>query len=77
MLKKDKTMTWKKITYGWVTQTYKDNVCIEQDFFAGDEVQAEDMDGEPIDHPREEQYQPFDMIQPYPGGSKNAPNVTL
>ena len=58
-------MTWKKITPGWVTQTYEDEVCVGQEFFAGDDVQYEgDEYGDPINRPCAEQYQPFNMIQP-------------
>ncbi|KKK60434.1 hypothetical protein LCGC14_3024410 [marine sediment metagenome] len=71
-------MIWHKVTNGWVTQVYKDEVCVEQSFFPGDEVQYEDAEfDDPIDPPKNHQHQDFDMIQPYPGGSQNAPNVTL
>ncbi len=55
----------RKITTGWVTQVFndKDN-CVEQEFFAGDQVDWEDQDGEPIGPPGAHTYQPFDMVQP-------------
>lgn len=59
-------MIWNKITVGFVIQTYEDDKCIEQEFFAGDGVDAEDMGGQQIKLPCNEQYQPFDMVQPNP-----------
>lgn len=71
-------MRWHKVTHGWVTQIFEDDVCVEQSFFAGDLVEYEDNQyGEPTDPPENYEYQDFGMIQPYPGGSQNAPNVTL
>lgn len=64
-------MIWRKITTGWVTQVYDDERCIEQEFFAGNPVDVEDMYGEPINYPCEEEYHPFDMVQPDP------PDTTL
>lgn len=61
-----KTVGKKKITTGFVIQTFdKDDgvhVCIDQEFVAGDTVDYEDEDGNPIDSWTE--YQPFDMVQP-------------
>jgi hypothetical protein len=39
-----------KITHGWVTQTFDENTgeLMEQQFFAGDEVEFEDMNGESL-----------------------------
>jgi len=60
-------MMHKKITNGFVIQDYKDNVCIRQEFIAGDQVDYETPDGEglvlgiDVD---EGNYQPFDMVQP-------------
>lgn len=70
-------MRWNKVTVGFAIQTYEDNICVEQEFIAGDQVDYEGFyDGEPIDPPSH-QSQDFGMIQPYPGGSQNAPSVTL
>lgn len=60
---------YNKITTGWVIQRFErqgeEFVCVEQEFTAGDIVDREDKDGEPVDvDVREEQYQSFDMIQP-------------
>ncbi len=54
-----------KITVGFVVQTFEKNVdgkfiCTLQDFIAGDDVQFEDVKGEPIETPDHE-YQPFNM----------------
>lgn len=52
-----------KITSGFVTQIFNDNnVCIEQNFTAGDPVEFEDEKGNSIDSWSE--YQTFDMVQP-------------
>jgi hypothetical protein len=56
---------YKKITYGFVVQEFADEgACSEQSFVAGDQVEYEDADGNPIDVPEKEQYQPFNMEQP-------------
>lgn len=61
--------THKKITIGYVIQDYEEQedgqlVCTEQCFIAG-EVTYEDEGGEEITVDTEqEQYQPFNMIQP-------------
>lgn len=53
----------KKITVGFVIQTFDESSkCIEQEFIAGDQVDYEDADGNPIKEWSE--YQPFDMVQP-------------
>ena len=54
-----------KITVGFVVQSFKKNadgkfICTSQDFIAGDDVQYEDVKGEPIEAPDHE-YQPFNM----------------
>ena len=57
----------KKITYGFVVQTFDvDGKCIHQEFIAGDQVEWEDNDGDPTDGlmGAEPEYQCFDMIQP-------------
>lgn len=60
----------KKITYGFVVQTYDDDKCVSQEFIAGDQVDYENMAGEPLDPDEDEidttneKYQPFDMVQP-------------
>lgn len=59
-----KTAGKRKITLGWVTQVFDDEgKCVEQEFFAGDEVTWEDQSGEPICPPGAT-YQSFDMVQP-------------
>lgn len=60
---------YNKITPGFVTQIFhkKDEkfVCVEQSFTAGDPVDRENENGEVVDvDVREEQYEPFDMVQP-------------
>jgi hypothetical protein len=60
---------YNKITPGFVIQTYQKQgnkfVCTKQSFTAGDPVDRENEQGEPVDvDVREEQYQPFDMVQP-------------
>lgn len=63
MSDKKPTVT-KKITIGFVIQTYWDNKCVDQEFVAG-EVSYEDANGEPVDGPIEnEEYCPFQMRQP-------------
>lgn len=58
-------MTKKKITTGFVIQTFDDNnKCIKQEFTAGDPVEWEDENGLPIDCPENDEYQPYDMVQP-------------
>lgn len=55
----------KKITTGFVVQTYDGDKCVSQEFIAGDQVDYEDENGETIDvDTTNEQYQPFDMVQP-------------
>ncbi len=54
-----------KITVGFVVQSFKKNadgkfICTSQDFIAGDDVQFENVKGEPIEAPDHE-YQPFNM----------------
>lgn len=63
-------MLIKKITTGFVMQTFnEDGICVEQNFTAG-EVEYEDENGNPLDddvhdeHIDREQYFPFNMIQP-------------
>lgn len=54
----------KKFTDGFVIQTFDENgKCIHQEFVAGDTVDYEDENGNPIDM-FEHDYQPFDMVQP-------------
>lgn len=67
----------KKITIGFVIQTYnEDGKCTGQEFVAGDQVDWEDENGEPIDAPvqtaswRDYEYQPFDMVQPNTSDSR-------
>ncbi len=60
---------YNKITPGFVTQAFEKKndkfVCVEQSFTAGDQVDRENDNGEPVAVDiREEQYQPFDMAQP-------------
>ncbi len=54
-----------KITVGFVIQTFKKNVagkfiCTKQGFIAGDQVDYEDQEGNPITPP-EHPYQQFNM----------------
>jgi len=54
----------KKITNGFVVQTFEGDNCVSQEFVAGD-VEYENEDGETIEvNVTNEKYQPFDMIQP-------------
>jgi hypothetical protein len=54
---------FKKITEGYVVQTFADSgKCVRQEFVASDS-EYEDENGNPI-HPTNEQYQPYDMVQP-------------
>ena len=65
-------MKWNKVTVGFVMQTYEDEICVAQEFIAEDQVDYEDYEyGDPIDPPCNEQYFPFDMIQP------DSPDTTL
>lgn len=55
---------YKKITHGWVEQSYDENgKCYRQEFFAGDITTWENKNG-PVDTPPKHEYQPFTMIQP-------------
>lgn len=56
----------RKHTVGWVTQTFDEETgeLVEQEFCAGDQVDWEDEDGNPVDAPKNAKYQPFDMVQP-------------
>jgi hypothetical protein len=57
---------FKKFVTGFVIQNYDTNgKCTSQEFVAGDEVEWEDSNGEPISTPPH-QYQPFNMVQPCP-----------
>jgi hypothetical protein len=54
-----------KITTGFVVQPYEKNsagefVCISQEFIAGDQVDYEDAEGNPITPP-DHRYQQFNM----------------
>jgi hypothetical protein len=56
-----------KITPGFVIQVYDTDMgkCIEQSFIAGDQVDYEDQDGDPVDwREQPEAYQPMEMVQP-------------
>jgi hypothetical protein len=70
--KKETPKKFQKITVGFVTQEYEtlDNgthVCTGQEFVAGDQVDYEDMDGEPVEiDTLKEEYCPFNMVQPKP-----------
>ncbi len=63
-------MLVKKITHGFVIQTYdaKKRRWISQEFEAGDDVEWEGGNGECLDDPEEspayDDYLPFDMVQP-------------
>ncbi|MDR3707173.1 MAG: hypothetical protein P4L33_02650 [Capsulimonadaceae bacterium] len=55
----------KKIVVGFVVQTFDaDNRCIAQEFVAGDTIDYENEEGEPIPVPDAEAYFPMDMVQP-------------
>ncbi len=57
----------KKITVGFVIQTYNENgKCEHQEFVAGDQVDWEDFEGGAIKAP-EHEYQPYEMAQPKTG----------
>ena len=57
-------MKFQKITHGFVIQNFDDEGnCTGQEFIAGDQVEYEDEQGEPI-HCPEYNYQPFHMVQP-------------
>ena len=68
--KKETPKKFQKITVGFVIQEYQtlDNgthVCTEQEFMAGDQVDYEDMNGEPVEiDTLKEEYCPFNMVQP-------------
>ena len=61
---------YSKTTVGFVTQQYMMNregkyICIEQSFTAGDQVDRENQDGDPVQiDTSKEVYQPMDMEQP-------------
>jgi hypothetical protein len=55
-----------KITVGFVVQSYEKNnksefVCISQEFIAGDQVDYEDEEGNPITEVSDHKYQPYNM----------------
>ena len=55
-----------KITVGFVIQTFEENAageftCTKQEFIAGDSIDYEDQDGNPITPPGHP-YQQFNMI---------------
>jgi len=53
-----------KFTEGYVKQEFDDDgKCISQKFVAGDKVDYENS-GVPCSCPSNEQYQPYDMVQP-------------
>lgn len=56
----------RKITTGYVVQTYCGEQCVSQEFIAGDEVDWENDLGEAVDEEDQpcEIYQSFDMVQP-------------
>jgi len=63
-------MIIKKITCGFVIQTFDtgkgENVCVHQEFIAGDPVDFENKHGAPIDNDglTDPLYFPFNMEQP-------------
>lgn len=63
-------MIVKKITTGWVTQTFDTDTgeYVSQNFTAGDQVDYEDDEGNALvgskAMPQPEPYLPFDMVQP-------------
>ena len=73
-------MLYKKISEGYVEQTFNDaGECIQQHFIAG-EVEYETEDGDPInsmDMPLGgREYFPFDMKQPFPKDILVVPSST-
>jgi len=56
----------KKITPGFVIQTYDGKNCIAQEFVAGDSVDYENEEGDFVAPIEDEVYQPFDMVEPKP-----------
>ena len=63
------TKGYNKITSGFVIQKFEQveekYVCVGQEFIAGDPVEYEDFDGEPIMiDTSKEQYESFEMKQP-------------
>lgn len=63
-------MIYNKITVGFVSQQYDSETgkCIFQEFIAGDEIEYEDENGNPVeDFPENEEYFPFEMEQPEGG----------
>jgi len=54
---------YRKTIVGFVTQSFEDGRCVSQEFTAGDEVVYE-RDGETIEPPEGEVYQPLEMQQP-------------
>jgi len=58
----------KKITYGFVIQEYDDELeqFVSQEFVAGDQVEHEDEDGNPVDDLTASSipYLSFDMVPP-------------
>lgn len=62
-------MEIRKITYGWVTQRWDETgKFLGQEFFAGDEVDFEDEDGQTIPADSVPEYRCFDMVQDPPIG---------
>lgn len=59
-------MQIKKITTGFVIQVYdtEKKSFVSQEFIAGDEVEVEDIEGNPVDDDMIPDYLPFDMVQP-------------
>ena len=53
-----------KITIGFVIQVYEGTKCISQEFVAGDPADYENEHGVPVDPIENEEYQPFNMVQP-------------
>jgi len=77
-LANEKTMTYDKITQGYVIQRFNDQGdCVNQEFVAGDVCEYE-FDGSPInseDMPvAGREYYPFNMQQPMWGTEANATN---
>lgn len=63
-----------KTTVGFVVQNFDDDgKCISQSFIAGDQVDWEDENGDPIDEPDNVEYFPFEMKQPEDNAEENMP----
>lgn len=56
-------MKVRKITYGFVDQTFENGKCIDQEFVAGDQVEWNDLSGGDIEEEDVTDF-PMNMVQP-------------